>query len=178
MRKPTPALAVSLVALFFSLTGAGIAASHYLITSVSQIKPSVRAALRGKVGPQGLAGPQGTAGDSGSQGAQGPQGDPGSRGPAGPSMLDSTYTVVSATAHLTTSAPQGGETVECNPQDNLVAGGFQNVSGTDITTDAPWPNRLPLADTPGHNAWIVQGTLAPGSTTGTFNAVALCAPAS
>lgn len=47
-RKPSLATVVSFVALFFSLcTGAGLAASHYLITSVHQIKPSVRRELRG-----------------------------------------------------------------------------------------------------------------------------------
>jgi hypothetical protein len=37
------------LALFFSLAGTGIAASRYVITSTSQIKPSVRLALVAKV---------------------------------------------------------------------------------------------------------------------------------
>jgi hypothetical protein len=66
MRKHfTPATAISLAALFFSLTGAGLAASHYLITSVSQIKPSVQNALRGQTGLQGATGAQGIAGTDG-----------------------------------------------------------------------------------------------------------------
>lgn len=44
-RKPQPATVIACVALFFSLGGAGFAASRYLITSPSQIKPSVRDAL-------------------------------------------------------------------------------------------------------------------------------------
>jgi hypothetical protein len=36
---------IAWVALFFSLTGTGLAASRYVITSTSQIKPSVRHAL-------------------------------------------------------------------------------------------------------------------------------------
>lgn len=46
MRKT---ILISCVALFFSLAGTGIAASHYLITNVSQIKPTVRALLTPKV---------------------------------------------------------------------------------------------------------------------------------
>ena len=50
MRKTiSPATVISCVALFFSLAGTGIAASRYLITSASQIKPTVRAALTPKV---------------------------------------------------------------------------------------------------------------------------------
>jgi hypothetical protein len=68
--------AVAWLALFFSLAGTGLAASRYIITSTSQIKPSVRRALRGAEGPRGPAGPQGIpgpAGPAGSQGAPGPQ---------------------------------------------------------------------------------------------------------
>jgi hypothetical protein len=41
---------VACVTLFFSITGAGFAASRYLISSVSQIKLSVRTELRGQRG--------------------------------------------------------------------------------------------------------------------------------
>jgi hypothetical protein len=50
------------LALIFSMGGGALAASHYLITSTSQIKPSVRAQLRGTRGPMGPAGPQGPRG--------------------------------------------------------------------------------------------------------------------
>lgn len=52
----SPATLIASAALFFSVAGTGFAASHYLITSVHQIKPSVRHALRGKQGPQGAQG--------------------------------------------------------------------------------------------------------------------------
>jgi len=45
-RRPSPAMAVAVVALIFAMAGTGIAASRYLITSASQIKPSVRQQLR------------------------------------------------------------------------------------------------------------------------------------
>lgn len=41
MRRPSPALIVAIAALIVALSGTAIAASHYLITSTSQIKPSV-----------------------------------------------------------------------------------------------------------------------------------------
>jgi hypothetical protein len=74
MKRPSPAMAVSLIALFFSLGGVGLAARRYIITSTSQIKPSVRKQLRGKTGPRGPQGPQGATGSAGAAGGQGPQG--------------------------------------------------------------------------------------------------------
>lgn len=76
-----------------------VAASHYLITSTSQIKPSVRAALRGPQGPAGLEnilvhdnpgvpGPEGATGRDGQAGATGATGLRGAPsntvGPTGP----------------------------------------------------------------------------------------------
>jgi hypothetical protein len=43
---------VAFIALFFALAGTGVAASHYLITSTSQIKPSVLRALRAPAASQ------------------------------------------------------------------------------------------------------------------------------
>ena len=74
--KRSTILAVALVALAVLTAGAG-AATRFVITNIGQIKPSVRAQLRGHQGPRGSTGPQG------SQGAQGIPGSPGERGPQG-----------------------------------------------------------------------------------------------
>ena len=72
---------VATIALFFSLSGGALAATHYLITSTKQISPNVLNALKGRhgpEGPQGPTGPNGAPGTAGRVGPQGPTGAPGS----------------------------------------------------------------------------------------------------
>jgi len=83
MKRTTILAAV--IALSVLAAGAG-AASHFVITNIGQVKPSVRAQLRGNHGPRGFTGAQGPAGPQGPTGAQGPpgiQGAPGAPGPQG-----------------------------------------------------------------------------------------------
>jgi len=87
VRKPTPAVIIAIVALVVALGGTAVAASHYIITSTSQIKPSVLRALRAGAGVKGttaIAGAQGLAGAAGAQGPAGAAGAQGLPGPAGP----------------------------------------------------------------------------------------------
>ena len=61
MKTMNAAIIAALVSLL--VVGGGTAyASHYMITSTKQIKPSVRQALHGQQGPQGIRGPAGPAG--------------------------------------------------------------------------------------------------------------------
>lgn len=69
-RTPSATTIIAVLALVLALGGTAVA-SGYLITSLGQIKPSVRQALKGNRGPRGFAGPRGL------QGLQGPQGNPG-----------------------------------------------------------------------------------------------------
>ena len=75
--RPSLATVLAVLALFVSLGGTAVAAKHYLITSTSQIKPSVVRQLHGSAGTRGAAGPQGPAGSQGPAGAAGSPGPPG-----------------------------------------------------------------------------------------------------
>jgi hypothetical protein len=84
---------IAVIALVFAMTGGAYAAKKYLITSTSQIKPSVLKSLQGKTGPAGAAGPQGPQGPAGANGENGKPGKdggpgengrPGGPGPTGP----------------------------------------------------------------------------------------------
>jgi hypothetical protein len=66
----TPALIVSVIALILAVAGTA-AAGGYIITKTSQIKPSVRRALKGNRGPRGFTGPAGAPGAQGAPGTTG-----------------------------------------------------------------------------------------------------------
>ncbi len=93
LRRPSPAAVLSALALFFALGGTALAAKHYLITSASQIKPSVLHKLHGNAGARGAAGPQGPPG------SQGPAGSPGPPGPSATAL----WADVTSTGTLTAS---------------------------------------------------------------------------
>jgi hypothetical protein len=59
-RKSLTVAAVFVAAM--AVTGTAIGATHYIITSLSQISPSVVKQLKGATGPRGPAGPAGPAG--------------------------------------------------------------------------------------------------------------------
>jgi hypothetical protein len=71
---------VATFALVFAMSGGALAASHYLISSPKQIKPSVLKSLTGKAGPAGAAGANGATGPAGPTGPGGPQGAAGTNG--------------------------------------------------------------------------------------------------
>jgi hypothetical protein len=74
---------VAWIALFVALGGTGLAASHYIITSTKQIKPSVLRSLQGHAGASGPAGKNGVAGATGATGATGERGPAGTTGSQG-----------------------------------------------------------------------------------------------
>ena len=97
---PSPALVISMIALFVALGGTGYAAVKIARNSVTSIHVKDRALLakdfrlgqlpRGARGPVGPVGPAGPAGPAGAAGAAGPA------GPAGPSGAAKAYARVLA----------------------------------------------------------------------------------
>lgn len=100
LRAPSPALVVSLFALFVALGGTSLAAANYI--NGKHIKPnsipknrltkSAIKALHGQRGLQGPIGPMGLQGLQGLQGIQGQKGDTGSPG------VSSWHTVLTVSA--------------------------------------------------------------------------------
>ena len=88
------------LALVFAMSGGALAASHYIITKTSQIKPSVLKKLKGNAGRTGPTGSQGTAGKAGALGATGKEGAPGKEGPAGSAVA---YARIEANGTLDTA---------------------------------------------------------------------------
>jgi hypothetical protein len=109
---------IATMALVFAMAGSAIAAKHYLITSSSQIKPSVLAKLKGRTGPPGQTGPAGAAGSVGPRGLQGSpgaDGHPGPEGEPGESGTAVAYGAVGASNNLDVSAPSMNVAAVSNP---------------------------------------------------------------
>lgn len=135
-RRISPATAIACVALFFSLTGSSFAAGHYLLTKKSQIKPSLRAQLRGAQGKQGPAGPQGIAGATGAHGSVGPQGPAGASGPAGPAGVVKTQMTLQRQVDLTTSSPTAVIELTCPDGMEAISGGYRGENEI-VTVNEP-----------------------------------------
>lgn len=128
-------MAVATAAVCLSFTGVGFAAGHYLITSTSQIKPSVLNELRGARGPQGPAGEKGLSGTNGTNGAPGavgptgPTGSPGGGGgqvgPTGPAGVLGPEQIAQDQPDLPANTVTSLE-VACPTGDIAISGGFDN----------------------------------------------------
>lgn len=150
----SPATVIATIALFFSLGGASLAASHYLITNVRQIKPSVRRELRGQRGPrgpQGIVGPQGARGVAGIQGVAGPQGQ---TGPTGHIDLADEYV---QEKYQVATAPSEQVAASCRSGDYAISGGYTSTNSV-ITTSVPTPH----TSGPEHG-WEVDGYVPSGT---------------
>jgi hypothetical protein len=113
-------MVVAIVALAMAMTGTGIAATNYVITSSSQVKNgslsasdlsrSARRTLKGAAGARGATGAPGGAGVAGVAGAPGKDGAPGKSGAAG----------------------RDGATGPTGPSDAYVVSGLGTADGIDV----------------------------------------------
>jgi collagen triple helix repeat protein len=134
MRRLTPSIILSSLALLFALGGGAIAAVNFPLNSVGS--PQIK---DGSAGPTGSAGPQGASGATGSQGAagaQGPKGDTGNTGPQG---------LPGATGPQGAAGAQGpkGDTGDTGPQGATGATGPQGPPNNNIAyarIDEQWVN--------------------------------------
>ena len=134
LSRPSPALAVAIVALMVALGGTGYAATQLPKNSVGakQIKanavrsPEVKngSLLSEDFGPGQIpAGPQGSKGDTGAAGPQGSKGDTGAAGPRG------------ATGDTGAAGPRGA-TGATGPPGSLTSSGFAENSADAPLTDS------------------------------------------
>jgi hypothetical protein len=124
-RRPSVTTVIACMALFFALGGSALAASKYLITSRSQIKPSVLKSLQGSKGAAGKAGPPGPAGAAGAAGAVG-------------TFNASTLAVVDGPAVSISSDSTGTSTAVCPTGDTAISGGYAGpLANTTVTFDDP-----------------------------------------
>ena len=162
MKRPSAALVVASLALFVSLCGTGIAASHYLITSTKQISPGVLRRLE-KAGPRGKRGATGATGAAGAAGVAG-------------TFSAANVAIVNGPTVSYTSAFNGGNysTATCPAGDTVIGGGYQGASGGAVYTDG----------SSGGSAWTVaigptsaniDGVVTGYGVGGQFYAQAVCA---
>jgi hypothetical protein len=135
-RRPPLATILAALALFVSLGGTALAAGHYLITSTSQIKPSVLRQLHGATGTPGATGTQGPTGATGAAGPQGPAGPTGPQGPEGPAGTPATtlWATVTSTGTLTASSGVTG-----------IVSGYPDAARVMVTFNRDVSNCAPVA---------------------------------
>jgi hypothetical protein len=147
IRKPSASVVIASLALFFALGGSAVAAHHFLITKTSQIKPSVRHALRGNEGPEGA------------------QGQTGPAGPAGPSVLSGLIIVPGPHSEVPNES-SGTSVATCPAGAHAVSGGgYAGAAGIAVSEMSP-----------DHQSWIVLVLNFSGITTN-LEAIAYCAGA-
>jgi len=157
-RRPSPATAIALIALFVALGGTAMAARSYLITSTSQIKPSVLRKLKGRPGSRGPTGPVGATGVAGTA-----------------AVTDALTAVLGPTDHVPAHSENGvggqagteGSVATCPTGERAISGGASIVAGV-IGGEIS-------AASEDRSSWIVIVANASEFKTGTVQAVAYCA---
>jgi hypothetical protein len=162
---------VATLALVFAMSGGALAASHYLITKTSQIKPSVLKKLKAP----GATGPAGAAGAAGAPGAQGVVGNEGKQGSKGELGKNGATNVVVRFGEGTAANTAVGEaTANCNAGERATGGGPQLWNGGDTGND--YLDSMPVPSGTGETptGWrVVWDNVSGGSDT--IHVYAVCA---
>jgi len=126
MRRISPSTIIASAALFFSLGGVGLAAGRYIITSTSQIKPSVLRHLRGQRGPIGPSGPAGPVGSA-------------ARAPAYETTVAHIYATGRSAADRTVYEEAIEATAVCPPGSIVTGGGYElnGIAKVEVRASAP-----------------------------------------
>jgi hypothetical protein len=114
------------LALFLSMSGGALAASHYLVNSTKQINPKVLKKLM-KAGKTGATGKEGPAGKEGKEGKEGKQGNEGAAGSA------------VAYAHILGKSDSSSP-LDASNSKNVTAASEPFTGGYCITTSVPIKN--------------------------------------
>ena len=126
-----------------AVTGGAAAANGWVISNIHQIKPSVRAQLKGNRGRQGPQGPQGPQGAQGSQGPQGIAGAAGSARAVATINADGTQDVGVTSRGVTGVAHTANSGIYCI---GLAAGISPDNAMATLTDDrSPVPRCSPIA---------------------------------
>jgi hypothetical protein len=166
LRAPSPALVISLIALFISLGGTGYAVTQGGRPTASSVKKKAKKqhAAKGPKGDKGDTGPQGPRGSQGAQGPQGPAGATGATGLVGAS--GATHVVVRSATNL---SPTNSLTVSCNAGEVATGGGGQTFGGDSLVQSFPQPGTEGAQPT----GWkIIDST---GATAGNLIVYVVCA---
>jgi collagen triple helix repeat protein len=156
-RWPSPATALSLVALLVALGGTGYAASEGSSNVAKDHPLTLRRGHRGPrglpgaTGPQGARGPKGLPGLAGPAGVQGPQGAPGDA---------RAYAYVEPPCNGCGELPANFTALQAARSKNVALAGHSNAYGTDV------PGKPP-----GTWCFILEGGVEPGTATVVVSAV-------
>jgi Collagen triple helix repeat (20 copies) len=149
IHRPSPALAVALLALFIALGGTGFAATQFQKPGTVIAKAAKTTTKRGPRGFRGFRGPRGPAGPKGAAGSAGATGAAGAAGAAGSSL---------AYARVVNGVLDGS-----NSKNVTVTLATNSVTCLDVTTTQAPRNVVAMIDNSGANpaTTSVAGTLNP-----------------